>query len=143
MMDEKEKTTVPGSLVGASGRQSNVGHDNSIPDCIREINEEDEISLENLSMEELEAVYQKALRMTDPSYLPTITMNELYENVYASRPPVIDGLLYSGTYLFVDAPKVGKSFFMAQLAYHVSTGQMLWNYPVGASEYGTVPCIRG
>ena len=135
MMDEKEKTTVPGSLVGASGGQSNVEHENSIPDCIREINEEDEISLENLSMEELEAVYQKALRMSDPSYLPTITMNELYENVYASRPPVIDGLLYSGTYLFVGAPKVGKSFFMAQLAYHISTGQMLWNYPV---HQGTV-----
>ncbi|MBQ9718681.1 MAG: AAA family ATPase, partial [Clostridia bacterium] len=31
--------------------------------------------------------------------------------------------------------KVGKSFFMAQLAYHVSTGQMLWSYPV---HQGTV-----
>ena len=57
-------------------------------------------------------------------------MNELYETVYQSRPPVIDGLLYSGTYLFAGAPKVGKSFFMAQLAYHISTGQPLWNYEV-------------
>ena len=130
---EKEKTTAPVPFVGADGEQSNVQHDNSIPDFLWEINEEDEISLENLSMEELEAVYQKALRMTDPAFLPTITMNELYENVYAGRPPVIDGLLYSGTYLFVGAPKVGKSFFMAQLAYHVSTGQMLWNYPVHQS----------
>ena len=30
--------------------------------------------------------------------------------------------LYAGTYLFVGAPKVGKSFLMAQLAYHVSMG---------------------
>ena len=136
MTPEKEKTTAPGSLVGASAGQPNeLNPFNSIPDCIKEINVEDEISLENLSMEELEAMYQKALRLSDPAFLPTITMNELYENVYAGRPPVIDGLLYSGTYLFVGAPKVGKSFFMAQLAYHVSTGQMLWQYPV---HQGTV-----
>ena len=68
--------------------------------------------------------------MNDPAYLHTVSMNELYETVYQSRPPVIGGLLYSGTYLFAGAPKVGKSFFMAQLAYHVSTGQKLWNYDV-------------
>ena len=50
-------------------------------------------------------------------------------------PPIVDGLLYAGTYLFVGAPKVGKSFFMAQLAYHVSMGHTLWNYPV---KKGTV-----
>ena len=69
-------------------------------------------------------------RMSDPAYLHTVSMSELYENVYQSRPPVIDGLLYSGTYLFVGAPKIGKSFFMAQLAYHVSTGVPLWGYTV-------------
>lgn len=73
--------------------------------------------------------------MSDPAYLHTVSMNELYETVYQSRPPVIDGLLYSGTYLFAGAPKVGKSFFMAQLAYHISTGQPLWNYEV---HQGTV-----
>ena len=60
-------------------------------------------------------------------------MNELYENVYQSRPPVIDGLLYPGTYLFAGAPKVGKSFLMAQLAYHVSMGL----------PCGTIPFTRG
>lgn len=40
------------------------------------------------------------------------------------------GLIYAGTYLFVGAPKVGKSFFMAQLGYHVSMGLDLWDYPV-------------
>ena len=73
--------------------------------------------------------------MSDPAYLHTVSMNELYETVYQSRSPVIDGLLYSGTYLFAGAPKVGKSFFMAQLAYHISTGQPLWNYEV---HQGTV-----
>ena len=38
-------------------------------------------------------------------------------------------------YLFVGSPKIGKSFFMAQLAYHVSTGTPLWDYPV---KKGTV-----
>lgn len=75
--------------------------------------------------------YKQMIRqMTDPSYLPTISMSELYENVYSKSPPIIEGLLYSGTYLFVGAPKVGKSFFMLQLAYHISTGTSLWEYPV-------------
>ena len=69
-------------------------------------------------------------KMLDPSYLHTISMSELYENIYEKKPPIIDGLLYSGTYLFVGAPKVGKSFFMLQLAYHISTGTQLWEYPV-------------
>ncbi len=57
-------------------------------------------------------------------------MSELYENIYRNRPPVIDGLLYPGTYIFAGAPKVGKSFLMAQLAYHISTGRPLWNYTI-------------
>ena len=32
------------------------------------------------------------------------------------------------------APKVGKSFLVAQLAYHISTGQPLWDYPVRKSS---------
>ena len=48
-------------------------------------------------------------------------------------PPLIDGLLYTGVYLFVGAPKLGKSFFMAQLAYHISSGKPLWDYPVRQS----------
>ena len=69
-------------------------------------------------------------RMLDPTYLPTISMTELYNNIYDKKQPLIDGLLYAGVYLYVGAPKVGKSFFMLQLAYHVSTGTNLWNYTV-------------
>jgi len=64
------------------------------------------------------------------NYLETISMTELYDTVYQSKPPLIDGLLYTGTYLFVGAPKLGKSFLMAQLAYHISTGTPLWDYTV-------------
>lgn len=57
-------------------------------------------------------------------------MTELYDTIYKSAAPVVENLLYTGTYLFVGAPKVGKSFFMAQLAYHISMGLPLWGYPV-------------
>ena len=131
MIDEKEKTTVLGPSVGADGEQpSQTNCNNSISDSPVEINDSEEESQE--SFEEL---YRRMQRLNDPAYLPTVTMQELYESVYKSRPPVIDGLLYSGTYLFAGAPKVGKSFFMAQLAYHISTGQKLWDYEV---HQGTV-----
>lgn len=52
------------------------------------------------------------------------------ENCYVPRRPIVRGMIYAGAYLFAGAPKVGKSFFMAQLAYHVSTGQQLWGYEV-------------
>ena len=62
--------------------------------------------------------------------LETVSMTELYDSVYPSKPPLIDGLLYPGTYLFAGAPKLGKSFLMAQIAYHISRGIPLWDYPV-------------
>lgn len=57
-------------------------------------------------------------------------MTELYDMTFPPRTPVIEGLLLCGTYLFVGSPKVGKSFFMAQIGYHVATGIPLWDYPV-------------
>ena len=47
----------------------------------------------------------------------------------------MEGLLQNGTYRFACAPKVGKSVLMAQLAYHVATGQKLWDLEV---HQGTV-----
>ena len=122
-MDSKEtKRTVPVPSVGADGEQPiSQTPTASITEETTENNPPEKNYAELL---------RKMQRMNDPAYLPTISMNELYENVYQSRPPVIDGLLYPGTYLFAGAPKVGKSFLMAQLAYHVSMGLPLWDYPV-------------
>lgn len=75
--------------------------------------------------EEQEEMLRQMQRMSEPSYLPTMTMNQLYDTVFSPKRPVIDDLLYPGTYLFVGAPKVGKSFLMAQIAHHVSTGKPL------------------
>ncbi len=80
--------------------------------------------------ESFSQVQLDVLRMLDPSFLATISMQELYERIFQRKPAIIEGLLYTGIYLFVGAPKLGKSFFMAQLAYHVSTGTPLWEYPV-------------
>ena len=54
-------------------------------------------------------------RLNNPAYLHTVTLSELYETSYPSRPPLIDGLLYPGTYLLAGAPKVGKSFLVASV----------------------------
>jgi len=123
-MDSKEtKRTVPVPSVGADGEQPiSKTPVCSIADNIVENNPQ-------------EKNVEERRRESDPAYLHTISMTELYENIYQSRPPIIDGLLYPGTYLFVGAPKVGKSFLMAQLAYHVSMGLPLWGFPV---RQGTV-----
>ena len=46
-------------------------------------------------------------------------MTELFDTVYPPRIQVAENLLCGGVYLFAGAPKIGKSFFMAQLGYHV------------------------
>ena len=122
MVVEKKEKTALATSVGADERQSFQTYNNDIITTVNpEINYPDE---------NIDEIYRQFQRMNDPAYLHTVSMNELYETVYQSRPPVIGGLLYSSTYLFAGAPKIGKSFFMAQLAYHVSTGQKLWDYDV-------------
>lgn len=120
MTSEKEMTTL-GTSVGSDDGQSLNVYANSIPENHSDFN--------NFA-EDYREMQQEMLRQMNPSYLKTVTMTELYNTVYQCRPPLIDGLLYPGTYLFVGAPKLGKSFMMAQLAYHISTGTPLWNYPV-------------
>ena len=118
-MDSREtKRTVPVPSVGADGEQP------ISQTTIKSIAEE---TAENNPQEEsLEEMLRDMRRMSDSAYLHTVSMNDLYQHIYQRRPPVIDGLLYPGTYLFAGAPKVGKSFLMAQLAYHVSMGLPLW-----------------
>jgi len=120
-MSDKGKTTVPVSSVDADEEQSfNVTVDSIADD-----------TAENKGFHEyFKEMQREMIREMDPSYLPVLSMNELYETAYDSKPPLIDGLLYPGTYLFAGAPKIGKSFFVAQLAYHISKGLPLWGYPV-------------
>ena len=130
MIDAKEKTALATS-VGADERQSvQTSSANIIPTSDTEINHPDENSSENL-----EEIYRQMRRMADPYYLHTVSMTELYQTSYKSRPPIIGGLLYGGAYILAGAPKIGKSFLVAQIAYHVSTGKKLWDFDV---HQGTV-----
>ena len=117
MTDKKEKTA-PIVSVGADTEQQFSKYSKDI------ITQDDENSN---SFDEFQ---REMIRMMDPSYLKTVSMSELYDSVFQSKPPLVEGLLYPGTYIFAGAPKLGKSFLMAQLAYHISTGTPLWNYPV-------------
>ena len=62
--------------------------------------------------------------------LKTKNLTEILDETYEPQTPIIENLLYKGMYLFVGSPKVGKSFLMAQLGYHVSTGKPLWGMDV-------------
>lgn len=117
MNEEKEMTALNAS-VGADAGQSLKTTDSTIADSDADFND---YFLEQ----------QRLLqRMMDPSYLKTITMTELFDKVILDPPDIIDGLFKRGTYLLAGSPKVGKSFLVIQIAYHVSTGIPLWGYPV-------------
>ena len=118
-MSEKKEMTAPNVSIGVDTEQS------SIKETTNSISDQD------VNFNPFGDFFKKI----DPSYMKTVTMQELYQDIYSKKPPVIEGLLYQGTYLFVGSPKIGKSFFMAQLAYYVSTGTPLWDYPV---KKGTV-----
>ena len=122
MMNEKRMTALNTSVGADDGRSLSNKTNDSIND------DEEEIK-------SLELMEQRFRDMSDPSFLNTVTMSEIYNTVYKSKPPIVDGLLCQGMYLFVGAPKLGKSFLMAQIAYHVSTGTPLWGLPV---RQGTV-----
>lgn len=127
MFSQKEKTTAPIPSAPTDGEQS-LSNASIITTNNDKINHSEEFSEENFLEFQL-----RLDRINDPAYLHTMTLNELYETTYTSRPPIIGGLLYPGTYLLAGAPKVGKSFLVAQLAFHISTGQPLWGFPVQKS----------
>lgn len=118
-MSEEKEMTAPNVSIGVDTEQSSIEQTTN------------SISNRDVNFNPFDEFFKKI----DPSYMKTVTMQELYQDIYSKKPPVIEGLLYQGTYLFVGSPKIGKSFFMAQLAYHVSTGTPLWAYPV---KKGTV-----
>ena len=120
-MGKKEKVTVPNSsaLTGEEQSQS-ISITNSIPKKQEIINPQINFLSEQVK---------------NSNDLTTVSLTELYDTVYNPKTKVVDNLLFAGVYLFVGAPKVGKSFFMAQLGYHVSGGIPLWEYAV---HQGTV-----
>lgn len=130
-MTEEREMTAPMTSVGTEvGQSPNVTTD-IIPDYGENFNPtaEEMFEAQMLYEQEMQAQAQ-AEREAAPGFMQTVSMPELYEMVYPGKQPIIEHFLYPGTYLFVGAPKVGKSFMMAQIAYHVSSGTPMWNYSV-------------
>ena len=127
MWNEEKKKTALASSVGADEGQSIPKNTTQI---IPEQTEEN-----NPSQEEMYKLLRKINQINDPHYLHTVSLNELFENTYEGQASIIDGLLSAGIFILAGAPKTGKSFLVAQIAYHVSTGQSLWSYAV---RQGTV-----
>lgn len=123
-MELNKKAAVPNPSVGADGEQPLGKNINQIIPNTKPQN----------NLQATESV-EKCPVNAGQGGLETISMDELYDTIYPPKIPIVDGLIYNGTYLFVGAPKVGKSFFMAQLGYHVSMGLPLWGYSV---KKGTV-----
>lgn len=127
MVNEQKKKTAQTSSVGADDQRSISQKNNiTIPDSDRKNN-----PLED----DFEEFYRQIQRMQDPAYLHTVTLDELMEQVFQGKSAVVENLLYTGAYILAGAPKIGKSFLVAQIAYHVSSGRPLWGYQV---RQGTV-----
>ena len=60
--------------------------------------------------------------------LKTLSLNQIYDTVFQPKTQILEGMLQTGAYLFVGAPKIGKSFLMAQIGHNVSKGVPLWGY---------------
>lgn len=118
-MTATKKAAVPDSSIGVDVEQPLRNKDNGI------ITD----SKEQFNQQATNNVIANVVRGGEND-LKTISMEELYDTAYPPRVPIVEGLIFNGTYLFVGAPKVGKSFFMAQLGYHVSMGIPLWGFPV-------------
>ena len=122
-MTEERKMTAPMTSVGAEVGQSLNNYNDIIPDYGEDFKpSEEELFEMQMRYEHEMQVLAKAEHESTPDFMQTVSMPELYEMVYPGKPPIIEHFLYPGTYLFVGAPKVGKSFMMAQIAYHVSSG---------------------
>jgi len=126
---KNERTTAPMLSAPTDNEQS--------PQTTNQSNEiiTDDAGNVNNEFSEFEKYRAEQRKIFLPSYMPTISMSELYETVYPAVPPIVEGLLYAGTYLFAGSPKYGKSFLVAQIAYHISSGTPLWDYP---TNEGTV-----
>lgn len=127
MVNEQKKKTAQTSSVGADDQRSISRINNfTIPDSDGK---------NNPAEDDFEEFYRQIQRMQDPSYLHTVTLDELMEQVFQGKAAVVENLLYTGAYILAGAPKIGKSFLVAQIAYHISSGRPLWGYQV---RQGTV-----
>ena len=112
MLEEKRMTT-PQTPVAAGVGQS-INKDNSI---VTEKKPE-----HNGEADKISELLRKLTQRQNPNTLPVVSLGELMDMEFPIVEPIIENMLYQGTYLLAGAPKIGKSFLVGQLAYHISTG---------------------
>ena len=87
-MNLKEKATAPVSSVGADGKQPLVNNNKkSIADLPPKGN-----------LQATESCPVESEKMQNKDELQTVSMTELYDTVYPPKIPIVDGLIYAGTY---------------------------------------------
>mgnify|MGYP003397164930 FL=1 len=128
MADKKEMTTLNASVGADAGQSSKVFNEYIITHNTVKFNDEFSDCEENSA--NIDQIIQ---RMNDPSFMPVVSMEDIYGMVFSPKEWIIKGILRSGLYILAGAPKVGKSFLVGQISYHVSTGRPLWGYPVHRS----------
>ena len=128
MADKKEMTTLNASVGADAGQSSKVFNEYIITHNTVKFNDEFSDCEENSA--NIDQIIQ---RINDPSFMPVVSMEDIYGMVFSPKEWIIKGILRSGLYILAGAPKVGKSFLVGQIAYHVSTGRPLWGYPVHRS----------
>ena len=126
MFSANEKMTVQNPSAPTDGEQSPKQVINSITPDNPEIKTQ-------AKKERLRLLGSQLTQQSSKNFLPTVNLEELFDEVYRDKPAIVENLIYPGTYILAGAPKVGKSFFVAQLAYHIATGQKLWDYEVKQS----------
>ena len=120
MINEQKKMTAPESSVGADAKQP-VCNNNEIISNQKQVGN---LQATN-SVEKSSAPVNAGAENLDAKSLV-----EILDTTFPPQIPLIEDFLYTGTYLFAGAPKMGKSFFMAQIGFHISRGTPMWNHEV-------------
>ena len=128
MVNEQKKKTAQTSSVGADDQRSISQKNNiTIPDFDAKNNPAEDV---------FEEFYRQIQRMQDPTYLHTVTLDELMERVFQGKAAVVENLLYTGAYILAGAPKMASLFWWHRLPIiSVREG------PFGGIRYGRERCF--
>ena len=102
-LETKEKTALDASVGADAGQSIQSKSTQIITAEFPEINDQNEIFQENM-----DEISHRMQNIGNPNYLHTVSMSELYQTTYKSRPPIVEGLLYAGAYILAGAPKIGN-----------------------------------
>ncbi|MFI3254385.1 MAG: AAA family ATPase [Eubacteriales bacterium] len=131
--DPQKEMTTPSPSIGVDGEQSI--HNNM--DIVPQAEEKSNIKTAKSMVENIVKMAEANPYPREEEYhipLLSATMPELYEMIFPPQLAIVDHFLYPGTYILAGSPKVGKSFFVAQLAYHVSCGLPFFQRKVNQGE---------